>query len=88
MDQLERGLGQLGFRSRGKLRLDDISGDHHRPHPPPARAANISRLQAMLRSHQPDDRAMLAVAAKRADDGWGGDLHGSAPPHERSSWGG
>ena len=35
---------------------------------PPARAADIGRLKPVLRSHQPHHRAMLAVAAQRADD--------------------
>ena len=43
VDQLDRRLGELGFGSRRKLRLDDIAGHQHRPHPPPARAANIGR---------------------------------------------
>ena len=71
MDQLHRRLGKLRLSARGKLRLDDVAGHQHRPHPPPASAAHISRDQPLLGSHQPDHRAVLAVAAKRADDGFG-----------------
>ena len=44
-----------------KLRLDDIAGDQHGPHPPSACAANISGHEPLFRRHQPNDRAMLAV---------------------------
>jgi hypothetical protein len=33
-----------------------------------ARAADISGLQTVIGSHQPDDRAMLAMGEQRADD--------------------
>ena len=70
MDQLDRRLRQLGLGPCRQLRLDDIAGNQHRPHPPPAGAADIGGDKALLRRHQPHDRAMLAVAAQRADDGW------------------
>ena len=75
MEQLDGRLRKLRVRARTKLRLNQIAGHQYRPHPPAARAAHISRLQAMLRSYQPDHRAMLAMAAERADDRLGLDPH-------------
>ena len=75
MDQLGRRLRKLGVGACDELRLHDIARDQDRPHPPPARAADICRLKPVLGSHQPDHRAMLAVAAQRADDRGGLDPH-------------
>jgi hypothetical protein len=68
MEKLDGRLRQLSFGSGRQLRLDDIPRNEHRPHASAARTADISRLQSVLRRHEPHDRAMLAVASKRADD--------------------
>ena len=70
MDQLDRRLGELCLGPGGQLRLDDIAGHQHRAHPPSARAANIGRDQPLLRRHQANDRAVLTVTPKSANDGW------------------
>ena len=62
-------------RPRRKPGLDNIAANEHRTHPPASRAADIRRLQSMLRCHQPYDGAMLAMAPQRAHDRLGLDPH-------------
>jgi hypothetical protein len=68
VDQLQCRLSKLGVVARSKMSLDDIPGDEHRPHAAAACTANIGRLQAVFRRHQPGDCAMLTVIAQGADD--------------------
>jgi hypothetical protein len=68
VDQLQRRLRQLRVGAGRKLRLDHIARDQHRAHSAASRAADISRLQPMLGSHQSGDGAMFAVGAQRTDD--------------------
>ena len=73
-------LAEAGCRSAPQGSPDDIAGHQHRPHAPAPGAAHIGRLEPMLRRHQPHHRAMLAVAAQRADNGLGLD------PHQPRGW--
>jgi hypothetical protein len=75
VNQFYTRLRQLRFGPSGELSLDHIPRDQHRPHPPAARTPDIGRLEPLRGSHQPDDRAMLAVITKRADDRFGLDPH-------------
>ena len=68
MDQLDCRLRKLRVVSGGKPRLHQVAGDQNRPHLPSAGTPHISGNKALLRGHQPDNCAMLPVAAERAHD--------------------
>jgi hypothetical protein len=51
MNQFDRGLGKLRFGAGGKLGLDDVAGDEQWPHPPTARAPDVSSEEPLVRSH-------------------------------------
>ena len=68
MNELYGRLGELHFRSRGKARLNDISGHKHRTHSPPASAAHISGLKPVRRNDEAYDGAVFAVVTQSTDD--------------------
>jgi len=73
--ELDICMGKLILRSRAEASLDNIAGHEDGPHSASTGSANIGCLQAVLRSHQPHDRAMLGMVAERADDGGRVEIH-------------
>ncbi len=73
--QLNAEMGKLLVRAGAKLGLDEVAGQQHRPQPPRPPAPDIAGLDPVGRSERPDDRAMLAMWAHRADDRLGLDPH-------------